>query len=143
MKFNSLNKDIKIYGDLSYRNKNCPSETIEQITFFNYVRTKYPSTIGVIATHQRNEGKRSYGQARMQKAEGMTKGAADIVIPGGQSFVCEMKRKDHTLSRWQDGQIKYLSAASGLGSFTCVALGHGAAIEALEDWINKNKLITL
>lgn len=70
-----------------------------------------------------------------QKAEGMTPGASDIVIPARVSFVCEMKRQDHTKSKWQDGQIKYLEAAQDAGAFACVALGHAAAKEAFEAWL--------
>ena len=124
---------IKVYGDLSFRGK-CPHESADQITFFNNVRKIHPK-IGLIATHIRNEGKRSFSQAARQKAEGMTKGAPDVIIPGNPSFVCEIKRLDHTKSRWQDGQQEYLIAAQEMGSFVCVALGYEAALEALEEWI--------
>jgi len=70
-----------------------------------------------------------------QKAEGMTPGASDIVIPASVSFVCEMKRQDHTKSKWQDGQIAYLDAAQRAGAFTCVALGNLGALEAFEAWL--------
>ena len=127
---------IKVYGDLSFRGK-CPHESAEQITLFNVVRKNYPK-IGLIATHIRNEGKRSYSQAAKQKAEGMTKGAPDVMIPGNPSFVCEIKRLDHTKSKWQDGQQEYLVAAQENGSFVCVALGYKAALEAIEEWIDTN-----
>lgn len=122
------------FGDMDYRNKNCPPESAEQITFFNILRRDYPQ-LGLIAIHPRNEGKRTMQQAQRQKAEGMTIGAPDIVIPGSPSFLCEMKRLDHTQSRWQDGQLEYLEAAKDNGSFVCVAFGHKAALEALKIWI--------
>lgn len=124
---------IRVYGDQSFRGV-CPTETAEQITFFNIVRRDYPF-IGKIATHIRNEGVRTHNQAIRQKAEGLTPGASDIVIPGCPAFVCELKRQDHTKSRWQDGQIEYLLQAQQNGAFVCVALGYKAAIEALEDWL--------
>lgn len=127
---------LKCYGDMDYRNKNCPPESAEQITFFNCLRAKYPS-IGRIALHIRNEGKRTVQQAIRHKAEGMVAGASDIIIPGSPSFVCELKRADHTCSRWQDGQIEYLEAAKNNGAFVCVAFGYKAALLALEDWINE------
>jgi hypothetical protein len=65
----------------------------------------------------------------------MTVGASDIIVPGCPAFVCEMKRQDHTKSRWQDGQIEYLLQAQENGAFVCVALGYVAAIEALKDWL--------
>jgi len=64
----------------------------------------------------------------------MTKGASDIVIPGCPSFVCELKRQDHTQSKWQDGQEEYLVSAAKGGSFVCVALGAVAAWEAFKMW---------
>jgi len=129
--------ELKLYGDTSFRGK-CPHESVEQITFFNRLRAQYPKTYGMIAVHPRNEGERSYFQAARHKAEGMTVGAADILIPGSPAFVCELKRKDHTKSQWQDGQIEYLIACQNAGAFVCVALGYEAAFEALGDWIGQN-----
>ena len=74
---------------------------------------------------------------RKHKAEGMSPGAADVVIPGAPSFVCEMKRRNHTLSTWQPGQIAYLEAAAKAGAFACVALGAEAAWGAFEEWLGE------
>lgn len=126
-----------VYGDTSFRGK-CPTEAQEQVTFFAMLRREYPATWGALAVHPRNEGLKSGGQfASVQRhaAEGMTRGAADIIIPGAPAFVCEMKRKDHTQSAWQDGQVEYLTAAKEAGAFACVALGHVAAWEAVQAWI--------
>lgn len=126
-----------IYGDQSFRGK-CPAEALEQITFFRRLRDQYPETWGRLALHPRNEGLKIGGQfsaVSRQKAEGMTPGAADIIIPGRITFVCELKRRDHTLSTWQDGQIEYLTAAHNAGAFACVALGCDAAWEAFTEWL--------
>lgn len=128
--------DIKVYGDTAYRG-DCPSESAEAVTFFAKIRREYPDSYGRIATHIRNEGKRSVHQVARQKSEGMTKGAPDIVIPGCPAFICELKRKDHTKSTWQDGQQEYLLAAQQIGAFACVALGYEAAYEAFIYWKNK------
>lgn len=125
---------LPAFGDIDYRNKNCPTESAEQITFFNTLRREYPQ-LGKIAVHPRNEGKRTIQQTQRQKAEGMATGASDIIIPGNPAFVCELKRQDHTLCQWQDGQLAYLEAAKDNGAFVCVALGHKAALEALKAWI--------
>ena len=127
---------LPVYGDMDYRNKKCPTETAEQVTFFNVLRREYPE-LGKIALHIRNEGKRTVQQAMRQKAEGMVTGASDIVIPGYPAFVCELKRADHTQSRWQDGQIEYLESCKNNGAFVCVAFGYKAALEALKEWIGK------
>ncbi len=72
-----------------------------------------------------------------QKAEGMTPGASDVIIPGCVTFVCEIKRQDHTKSKWQAGQVEYLTAAHNAGAFACVALGWIGAREAFNQWLLK------
>ena len=128
--------DIDVYGDTKYRG-DCPAETVEQVTFFNRLRAAYPDSLGKIAIHPRNEGKRHHAAVRREKAEGMTPGASDIIIPGRPSFVCELKRRDHTKSSWQPGQKEYLETAQQYGSFACVALGADAAWQALKHWIEE------
>lgn len=133
----NLSQPFKVFGDVAFRGK-CPTESLEQVTFFNWIRREYPATWGALAIHPRNEQLLKGGQFRgviRQKAEGMTKGAADIVIPARVSFVCELKRRDHTKSKWQDGQIEYLTAAHDAGAFACVALGADAAWQAFCDWL--------
>lgn len=133
---------IPVYGDQNYRG-DCPREDVEQASFFAKLRREYPDSYGVIAIHPRNEGLVKNGQFQAvakHRIEGMSKGASDIIIPGlsgcGKSgaFVCELKRQDHTKSKWQDGQIEYLEAAQAAGAFTCVALGAAAAWQAFEEW---------
>lgn len=124
---------IKVFGDISYRDKSCPLEVAEQMTFFNRLRRQYPDSYGAIATHIRNEGKRT--NALKERMEGMTNGASDIIIPCRVPFVLELKRRDHTLCHWQKGQQEYLVAAQNMGAFACVALGVDAAWEALKEWI--------
>ena len=133
---NLKNLPFPVFGDTSFRGK-CPKENAEQITFFNELRARYPDTWGRLALHPRNEQQLRGGQHRAmirQKAEGMTPGASDIVIPGAPAFVCELKRLDHTKSKWQDGQIEYLTAAQAAGCFVSVALGHKAALGAFNQW---------
>jgi hypothetical protein len=132
-----LPNDIPIYGDRSYRGA-CASETAEQVTFFARIRRQYPDTWGLIAIHPRNEGKRSHYQVAHQKAEGMTTGAVDIIVPGAPAFVCELKRRDHTQSTWQPGQEAFLRAAQNMGAFACVALGADGATEAFEKYLVRN-----
>ena len=132
-------RGVLVFGDVSFRGK-CPIEEAEQITFFNTLRREYPKTLGAIAIHPRNEGLKTGGHisaVQKHKAEGMVKGAADIIIPARVPFVCELKRQDHTQSQWQDGQEDYLAAVAGLGGFACVALGWEAAWQALGYWQDK------
>lgn len=137
----NLPPSIRIYGNTAFRGK-CHQESVEQASFFNRLRAEYPDSYGLIALHPRNEGLLVKGQFQAMtkhRVEGMAKGAADIVVPGSPSFICEMKRCDHTKSAWQDGQIEYLEAAAAAGAFACVALGAAAAWEAFQDWLTIQK----
>ena len=126
---------MRIYGDVAYRGT-CPTETAEQVTTFARIRRHWPDTLGVVALHVRNEGKRTAGQVWHQKAEGLTRGAPDIIIPGSTTLIIELKRRDHTASKWQHGQLEYLQTAHELGSWVCVALGADAAIEAINCYLS-------
>lgn len=125
---------LKVFGDVAYRGE-CPKETVEQITFVARVRREYPDTHGRLIVHIQNEGKRTAGQVFYAKASGLTKGASDIMIPGRRTFVCEIKRRDHTISRWEEGQLEYLQAAHEAGAFVCVALGADGASAAFAEWL--------
>lgn len=125
---------IAVYGNKMYREW-CPSESIEQVTFFSELRRNYPETHGLLAIHPRNEGKRTYHQIARDKSEGLSTGASDIIIPGCPAFICELKRQDHTKCKLGDEQVKYLLAAKEAGCFVCIALGWVAAYEAFEEWI--------
>lgn len=129
---------LKVYGDLKYRG-HTPAEREEQITVFNNLRRDYPE-LAKIAMHVRNEGKKTPQAVMREKAEGMASGAADIVIPARQTFVCELKKQNHTKSRWQPLQLEYLEACHNAGAFVCVALGHAAALEAIAEW-NATRMI--
>lgn len=132
---------LATYGDPTYRGP-CPTETAEQVTLFARLRRQWPDTIGRIAVHVRNEGKRTAGQVWHQKAEGMTRGAPDVIIPGGAALVLELKRRDHTQSKWQDGQLEYLETAYNAGAFVCVALGADAAMEAIACYLKNTTRTT-
>lgn len=130
MKFPSW---LRVYGDQSWRG-DCPTESAEQMTFVNRLRTRWPDTLGRVVVHIQNEGKRHAWQAQRDKAAGMTAGAADIVVPGRVTLLIELKRRDHTKSKFQPGQVEYLQAAHDMGAFVCVALGADAAMQAVEAW---------
>lgn len=132
MKFN---KKIKFYGDLSFRDKKCPPEDAEQMTFFNQLKKLYPEW-ATLATHIKNEGKRNVRQASKDKANGLNQGFADVIIIGNPVLYMEIKRQDHTLSSWQPTQEEKLIRASEIGAFSCVALGHKSALDAVKDWVN-------
>ena len=132
---------LPLYGDVAFRG-DCHNESSEQIAFFSYIRKKYPESLGLIALHPKNEQKlkgKQFNRLNVDKAMGFCKSASDIIIPGNPSFVCELKRVDHTKSKWQEGQIEYLEAAKNNGAFVCVALGAKAALEALADWMIINE----
>ena len=121
---------LNVYGDVNFRGQ-CPTETLEQVTFFARLRREYPDSYGAIGVHIKNEGKRTHYAAARDKASGMVAGAPDIIIPVDPPFICELKRRDHTKSKWQPNQMDYLRKCHEQGAFVCVALGHEAAWDAL------------
>ena len=126
---------IKVYGDTSFRNKKCPVEDAELVTFINQIKKLYPNSFGRLILHIPNEGKRKVHEvANLKKKGALNTGASDIIIPGNPSLVMEMKRQDHTLSDWQPGQIEYLEESKRVGCFVCVCLGWEAAMMAFNDW---------
>ena len=130
MKFNP---DLRVFGNTSYRG-NCPIEAEDQAAFFEWVRLSHPG-IGALAFHPRNEGARSMAQFISHQNQGLTVAVPDIVIPVRYPFLCEMKRRDHTKSRWSPGQEQYLLSANSKGAFACVALGFDATVEAFRCWL--------
>ena len=124
---------IKVYGDAEFRGR-CPSETLEQVTFFARLRRIHPK-YGSVALQPRNEGKRTHLQAAKEKSEGMSTGATDIVIPARIPFICELKRRDHTQSKLAEEQLVYLRAAQAAGAYACIALGVDAAWKAFQEWL--------
>jgi len=133
----NLPPDIQLYGNPAWRG-DCPTETAEAVTLFQAIRAQWPNTLGKIAVHVKNEGKRRHGQISWDKAQGMVTGASDVFIPGAPSFLCELKRRDHTKSRISKEQIDYLRAAQANGSFVCIALGWEAAFAAVKEWHSRN-----
>lgn len=124
---------LPVYGGTDYRGP-CRHEDCEQIDFFAFLKRDWPK-YHAVALHPKNEGKRTGWQSSIDKMMGsLNSGASDVIIPGNPAFVCEMKRLDHTKSRWQRGQIEYLESAKNNGAFVCVALGYEAALEAVRDW---------
>ena len=122
---------IPIYGQ---KIKGCKiTEANHMTTFFNTLRREYPD-YAAIALHIRNEGKRTKQQMDREKMQGgFVTGAADIVIPGNPTFVCEMKSQSPR-AKIDDEQLSYLLAAQSHGAWCCIALGHKAAMEAFLDW---------
>lgn len=128
---------IPVFGDVNYRGE-CATETAELIGFFRLLAIEFPS-LAEIATHIRNEGKRSKFQGYKQQQEGMNTGASDIIIPCSPPIVIELKRRDHTLSTISAKQVSYLSSSHILGAYSVVALGAVGAMEAVKAWHTANK----
>ena len=128
---------IPVFGDVNYRGE-CVTETAELTGFFRLLEKEYP-TLAAIATHIRNEGKRTKFQGYKQQQEGMNTGASDIIIPCSPPIVIELKRRNHTLSAISAKQVSYLSSAHCYGAFACVALGALGAMEAVKAWHTAHK----
>jgi hypothetical protein len=129
-----LDKSIKIYGDQSVRMKKPPTENAEQITIFNTLRRDYPE-LARLATHIKNEGKKTIGEAQKDAQMGLNAGFSDIVIIGTPTFLCELKKCDPTKSKISIDQETFLINSQDAGAFACVALGHKGFIEAFTEWL--------
>lgn len=125
------------YGDTSYRG-DCPKEDAELITAINWIRMEYPDSLGALTVHVENEGKRTMAQAQMAKAKGLLAGAVDILILTTPPIALEMKRRDHTQSRWQKGQLEFLEAAHKHGAFVGVCFGAEGFKQAIRTYLERN-----
>lgn len=135
MKFDSW---LLVFGDLHFRG-DCFEEEKEQIIFFDWLKLNHADYARLLI-HPKIEGKRSFFmQMKDRKTGAMNKGVSDIVIPCSPAFICEIKRKNHIKSKWQDGQKEFLSMAKNKGSFVCVALGADAAKEAFNYYLESIK----
>lgn len=133
-----LPPNIPIYGDTSYRGE-CNSESAEQKDLFGRLKERYP-TLYRIAIHPKNEGKRTGREITDARLMGsLVPGASDIQIPGCPSFVCELKRRDHTKSTLPKKELEYLEAAQNMGAFACIALGADGVEAAIKEWLNLYK----
>jgi hypothetical protein len=119
---------VPVIGDMTYRNANCPHEANDQQTFFNNL----PPHIKAVAFHAKNEGRKTYGQAAHDKAQGQVTGTPDIIIPG-LNILIELKRQDSQKSRVGIEQVEYLLAAQKLGAKVYIALGWENAMKTLDD----------
>lgn len=124
---------IEVYGDTSYRGP-CPHERVEQKMAIELVRIRWPNSWGLLAIHPRNEGRRTHRQASQHKAEGLTPGAPDLMIPAPVPCLIEIKRRDHTLCTLQASQELYLRTAKNNGCFVALALGVDGVVRALDAW---------
>lgn len=127
-----IDKRIRCYGDLNYRNPKAPREDQEAQTLVNQVRKKYPY---VLFMHIKNEGKKTKAQADFDRSMGMMAGASDFIFLGVPPMALELKRQDHTLSKWQPKQQEFLIAAQEQGAMSCVCFGWEAGMQAVEDWL--------
>lgn len=124
---------LKVFGDTKFRG-DCPLEIADQITAIGMIREHHPKLFDVLI-HPKNEGVRTARQAAIERqAGGLNKGASDLVFPCSPALVIEIKRQDHTKSRWEGGQIKYLKSCHEQGAFVCVALGWQGVMTAIEAW---------
>jgi hypothetical protein len=128
---------IPIFGDIEFRGE-CKLEEFEQQDFVAWLRLEYPNYARLMI-HPKNEGVRDGKLSSKDKRNGcLNTGASDIIIPASPSFVCEMKRANHTKSSASYDQVVYLRASIRLGAFGCIALGCEGAKKAFISWITEN-----
>lgn len=126
---------LQVFGDRSFRGR-CPHEETEQMNFFAMLRLHHPD-LARLAIHPKNEGNRNWMRQQMDYKKGeVNPGASDVIIPGCPAMVAEIKRQDHTQSRWENGQIDYLEKSLSAGCFVFVGLGADGMMEGVKAYIN-------
>lgn len=135
---------IEIVGDVTYRDKRCPKEDAELVTFINEWRID-PQLSEFIVIHIPNEKKRrkkeDFAELKKQRMKGaFVPGASDIVAVGHPTLIIELKRIDHTLSDIEDEQIEFLSKAIESDAWVCIALGYKNALKFAREWYEANYL---
>lgn len=133
-----LDDRIAIYGCKKHRSKNPPSEDAEQMTIFNELRVNYPD-VAAVATHVKNEGKKTHAEVKKDYQMGLLAGFSDIVIAGNPTMFCELKKEDITKSKISEQQEDFLIRAQKRGSFAFVALGHKGFLEGLRAWVDAQR----
>ena len=129
---------IPVFGDVNYRG-DCPTEDVEQINFYSWLKVNHPKHADLFM-HPKAEGKRNGAQYSYDhRTGGIPTSMPDCMIVSFRPFCVELKRKNHTKSRWQDGQQEKLLALAEAGCFVGVALGADAMKEAFELWLNTQK----
>jgi len=112
--------------------KTTPTEHIEQVTYINWFKLQYPKHRLFSVP---NAGKRSYNLANHAKAEGLSSGVPDLMIPHLFLFI-EMKRtKGGRVSKEQKEWIEYLNT---IGYLAVVCNGFE---EAKNVTVNRTKTI--
>lgn len=129
-----MNPKIHVFGDPSFRGK-CPTEDVEQVNFYGWLKYNYPE-YAELFLHPKAEGKRSGAQINYdQRTGGIPTSMPDCMIVHKMPFCVELKRQDHTQSRWQKGQQEKLEQLHSAGCFIGVALGCEAMKEAFLQWL--------
>lgn len=104
----------------------CNKEDTDQQAFIAWIRYHCP---WVNVFHVTNESgtSSSAGFIEKRKRMGVTKGVSDNIIltPGhDKSFAAmELKRRDRTKSKWQEGQREFLNQVVDDGGFASVSFG--------------------
>lgn len=131
MKFN---KEIPVFGDSSFRG-DCKKEDLEAMDFYSWLKFNHPEH-AEFYIHPKAEGKRTYAQVNYEKKTGgIPTSTPDGLMMHAIPFCVELKRKDHTKSKWQDGQEDKLIGLSKRGCFVGVALGADGMKEAFTKWL--------
>lgn len=108
-----------------------PSEHLEQVQFVSWFKKNHPRT-RILAVPNGDSRSKSAG-ARL-KAEGVSRGVPDLLIPEWFLWI-EMKRqKGGRVSAEQKDWISYLQ---GCGYYCVVCKGAEDAIDKIKKWTNR------
>lgn len=146
---------VEIAGDINYRGE-CNKEDGELATLHQKISFNFPEYAD-LAFHVPNEftADKSMGNAKFshiakRKSKGVKNGMCDyVVLPiriGAPPFLCEMKRRDISLSLKTAKnklhyieQIKLLASQSQHGAVAFVSLGSDCAYKKFVEYVEKWK----
>lgn len=122
---------------MTLNRSNSPLEHVEQVTFLNEFRKRYPS---IFIFGIPNGGKRDPITAKRLKLEGQEPGVPDMYVPAWNLWI-EMKRqRGSTLSQDQRRVISHLE---DIGDTVIIAFGWQNGLERVQKFLDsKQKKLT-
>lgn len=136
-------KKQRTYYNMNPKKQYEPSEELEQITLFNWIKlNKHKCKELELLFHIPNGGKRAISEAKRFKAAGVKAGVPDLFLPvaanGYHGLFIEMKSLSGTTSKEQERWIVELNKE---GYKAIVAHGWVAAVKAIAEYLKVDIMI--
>lgn len=133
-----MNQNLTLFKTFKQIKTNAPSENLEQITVFNWLRINHPD-VYKLAFHPKNEGLKTKVTAMNDKVAGLKAGVSDIIILSVPPIIIELKKasKQARLSKEQE---TFLNDTAKAGCYSFVCFGHEPAIAIIDELVKRKKI---